>query len=305
MLKKYNYHNAEKLEIIFLFWLKQYEIAVRHYDYQAENNLNIYSYISAQNNIIYTDRTRLKGGRGVKQALKTLLSLMPIYHVVLPGGKHSNFSSYYKLITYYKLVRINLSVNNQMLSEFENKIKKIIPEKYCLAFNKAIPLVLFSKPINIICFSNTVYCSPSSFFDETYIKLLFMKKKFKIIGLQHGGNYGEYKLNYFEFFEKQISDKYLYWGLGKSNIIQNRYKINQTRYRSITHLGLVEGIPGNELLSKLIPLYKEFDPTQLYSLYSELRSEFGNAPLFLIKHPKLAMSEELCVNNKINYLFIF
>ena len=56
--------------------------------------------------------------------------------------------------------------------------------------------------------------------------MLLQPKSVNIIGVQHGGVYGEWKDNPYERFEKKISDFYFGWGFFDHNIVQNRFKKN-------------------------------------------------------------------------------
>ena len=74
--------------------------------------------------------------------------------------------------------------------------------------------------------------SPFSMYsNEIYRKILFSDNKIYFSGFQHGGGFGECKYYEADVFEKKFPDKYYNWGFGDNNIIQNRFKIIQRKFK--------------------------------------------------------------------------
>lgn len=96
-------------------------------------------------------------------------------------------------------------------------LEQIVPDIFFstgLASCKSLPYVLKGSPLSFLDFH------------YNYLKLLLQSRNVEIIGVQHGGVYGEWIDNPYEKFEKKISDSYYGWGFLDHNIIQNRFKKN-------------------------------------------------------------------------------
>lgn len=134
----------------------------------------------------------------------------------------------FKLL-YFKIENLKIEVNSEFKFAYFEYCKKICDQKTVSILREIIPDIFFAT--RLIKDYNLPFIlkgSPLSFFDfnYNYLKLLLQPKKIKIIGIQHGGVYGEWNCNPFENYEKRISDSYFGWGLSENNIIQNRFKKN-------------------------------------------------------------------------------
>jgi len=107
--------------------------------------------------------------------------------------------------------RLDLDTN----SDFEKFIIKIIP--------KLIPVTYlegFKKVLNQISISNLpksprfIFTANSFYFDD-FFKIYAAKSKLKnskLLTMQHGGNYGTTKFNYYQDYQTSISDIFFSWG---------------------------------------------------------------------------------------------
>ena len=135
----------------------------------------------------------------------------------------------FKLLS-MKIENLKIEVNSEFKFAYFEYCNKIFDKKTVSILREIIPDVFFAT--TLIKENNLPYIlkgSPLSFFDfnYNYLKLLLQSKKIKIIGIQHGGVYGEWNNNPFEDYEKRISDTYFGWGLSENNIIQNRFNKNK------------------------------------------------------------------------------
>jgi hypothetical protein len=288
LLKKNNYVSTEKLSAVFKMWLKYYVIAVSNYDVYLENELNIFTKLSRLDSIHFrrvgdsVSKTDLK----LKSLVKYLLAIVPIKYAVLPGGKTRLIDSFVSLITVQKTRRLKIKLNEELLGEFHQLSKSILSDDEYTDFVRALPRALFSTQINASFLPKIIKCSPICFFHEEHVKVLFVNKPTSIIGFQHGGNYGEFKINYFERFELKASSRYYYWGLGEINIHQNRYYPQNAVNRNILSFSRIDSIVPNIFLKTLIPIFSKFNQQSSSTLDELIKKSLLNKPYQLIRHPK-------------------
>ena len=151
----------------------------------------------------------------------------------LPAGVSSRITDKirFKLLL-NKTKGIQTIVNHDFKNKFFEKCSEHFDIKTVEVMKYILPDVFFS--VGLSSSGHLPYVlkgSPLCFFDfhYNYLKLLIQSRKVEIIGVQHGGVYGEWKDNPFEKFEKNISDFYYGWGFFNRNIIQNRFKKNQKK----------------------------------------------------------------------------
>ena len=105
--------------------------------------------------------------------------------------------------------------------------------------------------------------------DENNFKILFQKHKIKLIGVQHGGSYGEINNWNCELFEKEVSDIFYHWGLGENNIIQNKFQIKVKKSKKIKRFYLV-GTPNFGLVDLHGTFFDEGEHKKVISRRGEL-----------------------------------
>lgn len=116
------------------------------------------------------------------------------------------------------------------------------------------------------------------------MKLLAFGSKINLIGIQHGCNYGLYKFNEFEKFERDISDKYFLWLISPNHVRISRFKnSNMANYNKKTGLYWIGRPIISKYFSEQIPSLKDIrDFENLYNIeliYSCIRQfEFKLIP---------------------------
>lgn len=147
--------------------------------------------------------------------------------IYLPGSNHitnkikfiiSQFAIIYLIdsikINYDALARFKKSIHNLNLNKLDKKLLiDLLPTEFF------IEKKILSKNLSL-----NLIGSPISLRDKQLIKLLAYDRNINLIGIQHGCNYGLYKINNIEKFERLISDRYLYWLISNNNVKISRYK---------------------------------------------------------------------------------
>ena len=114
-----------------------------------------------------------------------------------------------------EIIRISLNY----FADFE------IEDLHKMLLNK-LPVIFFAKPV-IVPDKNLVInieCCPSCFLEfNNYENVFLLNKKCFLRGLQHGGGYDCFKIDYLNYFEKSLCDEFFGWGLSKFNLKQHRF----------------------------------------------------------------------------------
>lgn len=149
----------------------------------------------------------------------------------LPAGSSNKTIHKVKFkLLLFKVEKLKMKVNYEFKNDYFEECNKSFDKETLDVLRDIIPDAFFAtglfKNYNL---PTILKGSPLSFFDfnYNYLKLLLQQKKVKILGIQHGGVYGEWNNNPYENYEKLISDSYYGWGLLQQNIIQNRFKKNK------------------------------------------------------------------------------
>jgi hypothetical protein len=148
----------------------------------------------------------------------------------LPAGVSSRIVDkiQFKLL-FNKIAGLKIETNQDFKRNFFKECAIHFDLKTVKVLEQIVPDVFFSTGLtSITSLPYILKGSPLSFFDfhYNYLKLLLQQRSVEIIGVQHGGVYGEWKDNPYEKFEKNISDFYYGWGFFDHNIVQNRFKKN-------------------------------------------------------------------------------
>lgn len=202
--------------------------------------------------------------------------------------KNNNFK-YYFLKNFYRnfyLQGANLnSLNKKIVSKLSTAFVKSIPIKKDLKLRKEIiiysliyfsdidivgfenllmnklPIVFFSKQVNFSKkgFQINVECAASCFLEfNNYENIFLLNKKIFIRGLQHGGGYDCFLIDYFAEFEKLLCNEFIGWGLSKINTKQHRFKaIKKTNKKEslIKRIVWVENSHFPPFYSMLLPYH--------------------------------------------------
>ena len=127
---------------------------------------------------------------------------------LLQNFTYYNRKKYYIHWNYRNTFVNKINSNNYKNNDFKDSFFKILPN------------IFFSKNFNIPFVSNNLdlYGSPKVFLtNNDFIKIFFLNKELHFNGFQHGCNYGIFKVNKFENFELNFSNKFFYW-FGKENL---------------------------------------------------------------------------------------
>ena len=90
-----------------------------------------------------------------------------------------------------------------------------------------LPAIFFSNQNSLnsnISANISMEISPDVLLNFIGLENIFLFDKYiTLVGFQHGGGYGSYRVEYFERFERDLADKFFGWGLLKLNTRQHRY----------------------------------------------------------------------------------
>ena len=236
------HRNESKILVFFRYWLIYFEYLIQNdteiNNKTLSNNLTLYQI--KYNNALHRENLRNKI---LKNILKHL-SLIKFFNVgILPGGRSDKkLSRLSNLFLSAELLNTKYEINTDFKEYFFLKAKNILNEKEYDFLLMLIPQILFSK-LNNYYFDTlpTIFRgSPACLMTDNYLYLpiLFHNKEVKIIGIQHGGGYSEWRNRTSENMEKSISDIFYSWSFGEPLITQNRFKINyKSKRKHITWIG--------------------------------------------------------------------
>lgn len=222
-------------EIYFLkvveFWFRYFEYVIDIYEEEGIEITNLLNpnvkksiFHAFDNNKLFHKEKKSK----IENILKFILfNLYKNTNGFIYGGSRSKIQSlnFYLLKNRLESVKVNINLNFK--NEFITAIGKCNSSIKVQILDKIIPIEFFAESLkNNIFLPTNIFGSPLTFLDfkGVYLKLLLQQNIIKIIGFQHGGAYGEWRVNEVETFEKSISNEYYGWGLMKQNITQHRFK---------------------------------------------------------------------------------
>lgn len=123
---------------------------------------------------------------------------------------------------------IKLSLNYFSDFEIEDLHKMLLKKLPVIFFGKPVPVPHKNLLINIEC------CASCFFEFNNYENAFLLNKKIFLKGLQHGGGYDCFKIDYSTDFEKSLCDEFFGWGLSKFNLKQHRFhKFPQLNIKTI------------------------------------------------------------------------
>ena len=119
----------------------------------------------------------------------------------------------------FKLRKEIISLSLNYFSDFEiEDLHKMLLKK--------LPVIFFAKPIPILNKNLliNIECCASCFLEfNNYENVFLLNKKIFIKGLQHGGGYDCFKIDYSADYERSLCDEFFGWGLSKFNVKQHRF----------------------------------------------------------------------------------
>lgn len=222
--------NNSKLEVLFSNWLESFyyltknKSLLKFINLDSTNNLDLFQIIeeklSTVNKIEVTREVKLK-------KLKQIFGRLYLFFtdkIYLPGSDYLVSKVKFKL-SQFAIIYLEEFVENDL--ETEIKFKKIISS---MNIDKVdLNLLLNLLPSNFflkkIKSSRSIHLigSPISLRNNYFMKLLFVSDNIRLSGIQHGCNYGIYKFNGFEKFERDISDQFYLWLISPLNVKISRY----------------------------------------------------------------------------------
>lgn len=282
-LRNNSYPNRRKLCFLMDFWLDIFFIAYRNNLELPKNRMDIYGELLGR----YSPKTNQNSTEvivksNIKLILKSLIHYLPIPYGVLLCGVRKKWDEYYYRITLQKIKRIKWSINNQFKNDFLDDVKKHFNDDLFKQFKLVLSDKFFINPINLKGFPRKLFGSSDNLFKEEYCHLLFVKKELYFIGIQHGGCTIEYAQNRMDEYDQNISDKVMYWGLGKENIKQNRFKVNPDPFGVIKQFYLVEMVKPNVILNEVLGGFEGI----FMEAENKRISVFSNKSIGIIKHPR-------------------
>lgn len=299
----HNYKNVDKIVKIFEFWITELSIALLYNKAIPENCLNYCQYFSTLDGIDLSEKTF--SPVGLKSKFKYfvwyILSFIPLGKGILPGGVIYKFDYIIANLTSYKLNSVNVKINQKLKDYFFNNIDNqlLLEETRSLRF--VIPDVFFQIKKKGLNLPKVYTGSATCFFSRNFLSLLFVDFEIKLVGLQHGGFYGELKNNRWEVFEKKISDIFYHWGFGKNNLKQNRFKNVFNIPQNTKHLLLPAVLKPNNFIKSYFPdytlMYKQMQSNQEF-LCKKLTPFI---PVTYLMHPRSRVPNEFTRSNKFLY----
>jgi hypothetical protein len=250
----YDYKNSKKIIQLLGTWL--YFIRSLHESYGMEG-LKSYSegdfacpirfsfYYEFGFNINYK-------AKGFKSYLLFKVFNNFLNSALLPGAKVSSIYSKFKW-RFSQFVILNIPIQIQA-SRKDRIVKKIMDyfDEYFTEeevtelakyLSNSLPSVFFEDKFNVPEEKElNVECAPWTFFEFSGFERVFLFDRYvKVTGLQHGGGYFGYNLQYGTRFEENISDEFIGWGLSPNrNERQHRYTHrDQNSMTSITPSRLI------------------------------------------------------------------
>lgn len=161
----------------------------------------------------FFDKIYISGSEGLTNKLMYMLSQHALKVL------SSNIDTDFTIFDNFKTILINKFPN----SNFIKFVIEIIPEYFFSSCN------FQEKKITFIG-------SPTFFLNPEFSNLISLGNLMTIIGIQHGGNYGIFKTNAYEKFEREISDKFYMWLVSPNKVAISRYKqtFSITLFKNIT-----------------------------------------------------------------------
>jgi hypothetical protein len=259
LLEEVGNQNAAKLALLMAFWLKLLRTGLSfgfNFDHEC---LNLIEMMSLRDGIKI--RRKPKTQKGWVAKLKVfawnVLSMIPVSKGIIPGGVMTKKDRFLAVLTSYKIKKYTFKIDFQLKEKFINIAHSLLDAKSSAALESALPNIFFFKENKKpSLFPGNIQGAPIAFLDGFHTKVLYIGKPIKILGIQHGGGYGELKKFLVEEFEASIADRFFHWGLGKNNVRQTRYPVlspSDVTLSSIRVLGTTE---LNDIYSAIIGIEK-------------------------------------------------
>ena len=127
-----------------------------------------------------------------------------------------------------KYLDSNIKTDFTIFENFKTILRKNFPKSKFIEFVIEVLPEYFFSSCSFKKKSITFIGSPTFFLDHDYSHLISLGDLMRIIGIQHGCNYGIFNLNYYEKFEREISDRFYLWLVSPNKVLISRYNKRPT-----------------------------------------------------------------------------
>ena len=228
------YKNRSKIIILLDYWIFNILLVKKIYGSEGLidfcnsniNNPQRFSFFYELDNSNKVDEIKFKKSNSkIFYILKFF-----IRKIFIPGAHLDNFfKKILNLISFKFILSIPLNVDEEIENKLNQLLKRIFLDKFDSSeiklILKKVPKIFISSflytPFNKINVSG----SSSSFLEyEGFENIFLLNSNLHIEGLQHGGGYDIFKVDYFTDYEKNLCDKFFGWGFSENNIHQTKFK---------------------------------------------------------------------------------
>lgn len=284
--------NLRKLSLIFEHWLNEFLIARREGYSLPPNCIEIFSAINSQVGNNFAPRN-MRERSNLKSAVFFALQFLPQSEGIVVGGKISSRDDVKMLITASKLQNIRWRVDSVKREKFFERLAYFLTDHLLSELNYVMPDVFFSKIVyHPVSLPKIIRGSPTIFNQKDYCKIFFTKQPIKIIGLVHGGCYGEFRNNVIEELEESLSNKYLHWGFGSLNVKQNRYPEIVPETKFVNSVIWVGRLPSNCFVEYYFKGYRQIMEDLTSKLVGDFQKISRILPVTYMEHPRQEVVEK-------------
>ena len=274
----------ENIDKIFAEWLVNFFILYEN------NSLPEKSYMNLEGWKIKHKPQPKKNAGFLKQFLKFLITLLPLpRHLELYGPKNNTFlNALGQLNLKTRLEKEKVVLDLESKKKFTENIIKILPKKLFLSLSQTLPDFFFYKEISLKYAPKKISLSLGHIYDYPWNLLHLSSESIYFIGYQHGGNYGEYTKNDYECFEESFYERFVYWGMGKNNCEQFRFKKKNKHVSEINRilwLGIYQSIFAEEKIKGFRQIFNDL------SKFENSQNDFLYKDIEYLLHPKSISSK--------------
>tara|TARA_Y100001970_G_C14248111_1_gene869733 strand:+ start:3557 stop:4807 length:1251 start_codon:yes stop_codon:yes gene_type:complete len=234
----------------------------------------------------------------LKIILRRIISLLPIPKVFYLYGKSLkrnliNTISYINLKTKLENQKINFNRNDRTI--FKERLKDHVPKTLLDSIFRVLPDFFFYKNFVSDSMPEEIHLASGHIFQYPWNLIFLNKKNIKVVGYQHGGNYGEFLNNKYEEFELDFFDEFFYWGLGDKNIEQTRFStmfLNNSYIKNILWVGMFPNIFAEKNIYGSAQINHDLQEFQSLKKDSSIYKDF-----IFLEHPKIKKSQTFFKKN--------
>ena len=204
----------------------------------VESKLGIFKFIDSRFSLIIKKPLNIKYYFKGKIYFSIGRLYLLLFNKIYISGSEGLTNKLKYVLSQYALLVLNSKIETDFTSfeNFKTKLSNSFPKSNYIKFVKEILPEYFFSSCNFKEKKITFIGSPTFFLNPDYSSLISLGNLMTIIGIQHGGNYGIFKTNSYEKFEREISDKFYMWLVSPNNVAISRYKkpFSLTQIKNIT-----------------------------------------------------------------------